>query len=768
MASRTHQRLLLSLGSSALALVMSTPSYAQDSETRTGPPGTSQSAAAVQSNPDRATNQLEEIVVTARRSEEKAQSVPITVSAVTPATLRTATIQSGLDLQKLVPTLSVVRGTSASAADYSLRGVRTGVVTYFNEAPSPASQAGASAVSLQLFDMSSVQAISGPQGTLFGRNSTGGAILFVPQKPTDILGGYIEGEIGNYSRHEATAVLNLPVSDILKFRFDTQITRRDGVVKNVSGDDEQDIHNDAFRVGALLTPSSKLSNYLLVDYGHVGGTQFGGIGFFPVTTCPADFAACFYPVAALNAAQAARGIRVVDSPLPERQRDKEFGVQDVLNYDFSDDFSLKYIGSYRSSSSLHLHNQVSFPIRLLYGQDMNRTKETTQELQLHGAFFDDRFTWVVGGFYRHSDSHNLNAYQIFKQLNAGDFSVFNAQSSPGHTRATSEAAYAQGTFHVTDALNLTGGVRYTHDNQHALFSSRVPGGGCGLSPLAAGVDIATCTQAQQGIFKATTYTLSADYKVSDRILVYATTRTGYNAGGFNQGLRDPAAASYKPEHLRDYEAGVKADWNIGPVPIRTNLSGFYGKYRDIQRSVVKFFDGLAFAGTFNAAAATIYGSQFEFLVHPVRAIDLSGSVGYLHTKYDRFDATSLQSDATGNRFAQAPSWTANASATYHKEIGVGELVANASYAYLSKVTFTDTNVDNPYAFQKGYGLVDMRLDLRHIAGTSVDVGVYVKNLTKKDYAVNISDQSGSLGYVSTIYGDPRTYGLNVRIAFGER
>jgi iron complex outermembrane receptor protein len=751
---------------SLIAWTTSASAIAQDAGTQQTGAAPNTGPAAASSNAVAMNGQLEEIIVTARRSEERAQSVPLTVSALTPERLRNATIQSGLDLQKLVPTLSVVRGTSASAADYSLRGVRTGVVTYFNEAPSPVSQAGSSAVSLQLFDLASVQAISGPQGTLFGRNSTGGAILFVPQKPTDQFGGYIEGEFGDYVRREATAVLNIPLADFLKLRFDGQVTRRGGVVKNVSGRDEQDIDTDAFRVGALLTPTDRLTNYLLIDYGYSGGAQYAGIGFFPKVTCPANFAACFYPVAALNAAQAARGVRKADSPFPEKQKDKEFGLQDVVSYDIGGGFSLKYIGSYRTSRSYHLHNQVSFPIRLIYGQDKNYTKETTQELQLHGDLFDNRFVWVVGGFYRHTNSDGLNAYQIFQPFNAGDFDLMNSQSSPVQGRTTSEAVYGQGTFHVTDALSLTGGVRYTHDRQSAIYSSRVPGGGCGLSPLVPGVDVATCTQPQSGVFQATTYTFSADYKFSSKVLVYATTRTGYNAGGFNQGLRDPAAASYKPEHLRDYEAGLKADWMIGSVPVRTNLSGFYGKYRDIQRSVVKFFDNLAFAGTFNAAAATIYGSQFEFLVRPVKPFDISGSVGYLHTKYDRFAANSLQADATGNRFAQAPSWTANVSATFHQDIGPTELVANANYAYLSSVTFTDTNVGNPYAFQKGYGLLDIRADLRHVAGSRIDVGAYVKNLTNKIYAVNISDQSSSLGYVSTIYGDPRTYGVDVRINFG--
>jgi iron complex outermembrane receptor protein len=211
---------------------------------------------------------------------------------------------------------------------------------------------------------------------------------------------------------------------------------------------------------------------------------------------------------------------------------------------------------------------------------------------------------------------------------------------------------------------------------------------------------------------------------------------------------------------------VKADYHLGEVPVRTNLSAFLGKYKDIQRSVTKVLPTGAFSGVFNAAAATINGAQLEFLARPASFLDLNGSVGYLKTKYDRFDATSLSSSATGNKFAQAPEWTYNLSATFRHDLSFGQLQANISYAYLSEVTFTDTNIDSPNAFQKGYGLVDLGVDLKNLGGRPLTLGVWVKNATDEDYAVNISDQSKSLGFTSYIYGDPRTYGVSLRYDFG--
>ncbi|MDB5420433.1 MAG: hypothetical protein JWR59_380, partial [Brevundimonas sp.] len=172
--------------------------------------------------------QLDEVVVVARRTEERLQDVPISVTAISQDTLRQTSIATSTDLIKLVPTLSVQQGATGAGTTYSLRGIRTGVVTYFNEVPT-----ASVGVDDQIWDLSSVQALQGPQGTLFGRNSTGGAILFVPQRPTDALEGYIEGAAGNYRYGQLTGVLNIPLSDMLKVRLGGRLVRRDPVVENI-------------------------------------------------------------------------------------------------------------------------------------------------------------------------------------------------------------------------------------------------------------------------------------------------------------------------------------------------------------------------------------------------------------------------------------------------------------------------------------------------------------------------------------------------------
>ena len=713
--------------------------------------------------------ELEEVVVTARRAEEQAQSVPVTVTAISAESLQRNVIQSGLDLQKMVPTLSVVMGSQANGASYSLRGIRTGVVTYLNEVPTPSSQAGASAVNLQLYDLSSVQAVSGPQGTLFGRNSTGGAILFTPKKPTDDFEGSVAGELGNYDRRQFTGVLNIPLGDMLKVRLGGQVTRRDGVVKNTLGDDAQDIDRQAYRIGVLFTPTDKLTNYTLADYGKTGGHLFAAITYhYPGGACPATYAACVYGptlLVGLQAQQEAFGVRKIASAFPAYSHGEEVGFQNVLTYDLTDDLGLKYIASYRKSQSKNLSNKTSFNVPFVYGQDYNRTHEWIQEVQARASLLDGKVVLVGGVFLRHVISTNENSLQILNPIGT-PFGPATAQTSPSHADNSSTAFYAQGNFKLTDQLSLTAGVRQTNDDQKNVASSILPGLKCGLNPAVPGVNFTACQQRQAAKFDALTYLVSLDYQLTPAVLVYATTRTGYNAGGFNQGIVNTDLGSYAPEHLTDYEVGVKADWHLGEMPVRTNLAVFQGKYKDIQRSVVRFVNNVTIAGVFNAAEATIKGAQLEIQARPSSMFDVNGSLGLLDTVYDRFDATAISGSATGNRFAQAPKVTYNLAGTFHHDLSFGELSASLSYAYVGDVTFTDSNIGQPYAFTNGYGLFDLNVEVRDIGGRPVTAGFWVKNLADKDYIVNISDQSKSLGFTSNIYGDPRTFGVSLRYAFG--
>jgi iron complex outermembrane receptor protein len=718
-----------------------------------------------------ANNKLEEVVVVARRREEKLQTVPMTITAITAGELQRNTVETGTDLQGFVPTLSVTQNATSANVGYSIRGVRTGVLTYFGDVP-----VDPDVTDLQLWDLSNVQALAGPQGTLFGRNSTGGAILFIPQKPTPDFGGYAEVTGGNYGYWQTSAVVNLPVDSALQFRLGEQTTRRDGIVENSLGPDLQSQHRDAYRLSALWTPIDAISNYAVFDYAERDEQPFAYVtSHFLLAPCnPAagSVLTCPFVYGSLPAQQFALqqtlGIRSVASPTPTFLQSRPWGIMDVLSGHIGD-YELKYIGSYRSDKSNQLANETSLAIPLTIGDNDTPSDITdTQEFQILGNSLQDRLNWILGAFYLRNANRNTAYYELLGPVGV-PFSNAIAQGSGSSSTLESIAGYMQGTYALTNQFKLTMGVRYTHDRPTSTSFSTNPGPTgpvCILPATAAGVDLATCQLPLKAVFHATTYNVSLDYQITPQLLAYFTTRRGYNTGGFNAAV--PQSPTYQPEYIRDYEVGTKSEWMVDGHPIRANASAYLSKYVDIQR-FTNFFAGnppTAVVGDFNAAAATLYGGQVEVDAGLTDRLEFEGYFAYLHSKYDSFDNV-LIGDATGNRFAQAPEHTARASLTYHQPISAGgEIRGTVSYAFQGAETFVDANLGMPYAFQGGYGLVDARLDWRDIAHRHVDAGLFVKNLTNRVYAVNILDETATpLAYASEAYGDPRTYGGQILYHF---
>ena len=747
-------KFLLLAGSSILA---ATAAEAQSQSAAPGVPPTVDTQPAGEG----ASGGLEDIIVVARRSEERLQTVPISVTAVSSAQLAAVTVTTGTDLQKLVPSLSVGVSIFGSAQQYSLRGVRTGVVTYFNEVP-----VSTSAVDLQLWDLQSVQAIAGPQGTLFGRNSTGGAVLFVPQRPKDEFGGYLDGRYGSHNLREVTGVINLPIADSFKIRIGAQRTKRDALTQNISGPDMNTQDRTVVRASALFEPTDWLSNYTVFIYSHRDERPLSQISGSDgvVASCPKSIPSCVYG-ARYNQElidQQNRGIRSVSIPLDTGQFEEPWLLTNILTAK-AGDFTFKYIFGHGGSKQDQFTSQLSIALPVIIGDNASKPRQTTHELEALGSAFDNRLTWVSGLYYNDTHSTGLNRYLLFVPVGTV-LTDLTTQQTGGLNKQVSKAAYAQGTFSITDGLKLTAGVRYTHDHQQTDQVGYSPGLKCNL-PNFPNVNLTTCHQKIASTSHAVTYNFSLDYQVTSKVLLYATTRKGYNAGGFNANINDPTLEIVKPEYIRDYETGVKADWHIGTIPVRTNASAFLSKYKDIQRTTSLILNGLVVTGNFNAAAATIYGGQFEVLARPFPGLDLDASYGYLHTKYDSFD-NPLIGNLTGNKFAQAPTHTAHVALTYSHPLSVGTLVANASYGYISAVTFADDNITTPGNTAPGYGLLDGRLTLSNIANLGIDASVYVKNATNKKYILNATDRTTPFGFVSRLYGDQRTIGIELRYAFG--
>jgi|GEM_PF-1093049 len=715
---------------------------------------------------------LEEIVVVARRTEERLQDVPITVTAISGDLIRRASISNATDLIKVVPTLSVAQSSQGPGQGYALRGVRSGVVTYFNEVPT-----ATVAVDDQIWDLDSVQALSGPQGTLFGRNSTGGAVLFIPHKPIDEVEGFIDAEVGNYNQRKITAVLNTPITDSLSVRVGARTVRRDGVVKNSLGPDLQSQDRNAYRASVLFEPNEIVTNYLVLDYAERDETPFGLVtsNVTPNAGCFPGLG-CFYgsELAELGELQDRLGRRRIASQYPASQETRQWGVSNIITLQPSDQISIKYILGVRNDEFDQFKSQTSINLPAQIGLNSQEGKSNTHELQVITDFFDNKLNWTNGFFYSKADSDAISSYLLFGTVGLpfdNDSNVFTSSSNQRKSRAI----YSQATYAFTENVNLTVGLRYTEEEASLDLSSVGPqftfvGPQVCRLPNGPDVDSINCFRSLSDRYNATTYNLSIDYRVSSDFLLYGTMRRGFNAGGFNSSApRDVQPGSprpsYGPEEINDYELGFKADWFVGSMLVRTNLGLFYAKYRDIQRGAVGISDeGVPFQGVTTGPKATIYGGQLETLIRPVDNFLLQLNYGYLNTGYDE----AIDGFSKGNNFSQSPENTVNILANYIYPVSVGgEFSATASYTYQSSISFADVTENKSYAFQGSYGLVDFRLDWNDVAGKRFDIGFYVKNATDKAYALERNDLISAFGFVSSVYNDPRTYGINFRFRFGD-
>jgi iron complex outermembrane receptor protein len=719
---------------------------------------------------DGASQGLEEVVVVARRVEERLQDVPVTVTAISAQTLKDTQISTGTDLIKLVPSLSVQQGATGPGVNYAIRGIRDGVVTYFNDVP-----VNTAVVDDQIWDLSSVQALAGPQGTLFGKTATGGAILFEAQRPTKTFGGYVDASYGNYNYEQLNAVVNIPVNDMLQLRLGGRLVKHDGFVKNTLGSDMQSENRYQFRASALFEPTSTITDYAVFDYGRRDEVPVAFISSFLV---PGGLPDTIYGPGVLEAQQAqqnAFGIRKTANPFQNYDRATNYGVSNTFTDSLGHGLTFKYILGYRFTDVDYLSSKSSFAVPIFVGENGGPDQtQWTHEVQLLGKTFNDRLSWTVGLFdLQSNDPNTVNTYQLLSPAGT-PFAVANNTNHFESDKASSEAAYAQATFAITDKLNLTGGVRYTRDtasftgaatNPQFFFSGPQV---CSLTPGASGVDIATCSQSQSLSSNAVTYNVSLDYHLSRNVMVYGTTRRGYNGGGFNQSA--PAnpppgvpQATYLPEYVTDYEVGVKSEGTWAGVPVRANLSGYMSKYTNIQRQSI----GVTSTGTYNAIGngpkATIYGMVLESVVRPIHDLTINLNYGFLHTQYD----VGAPGFPAGNTFGQAPEHTLNASGTWRHDVASGgAAVATISYAYQSQITFMDSNVGVLHYLQPAYGIVDAQAGWQSIMNSPIDVTFFVKNLTNVAYAQEMQDLSSLLAFTGTVYNDPRTFGVEVHYRFG--
>ena len=731
---------------------------------------------------------LEEVIVTARRREESLQQVPIAITAIDQEALQRQGVSTLTDLQQLVPSAYVSGYAHGSSQQFfSIRGqsesgLNTGggtgggpaVVGYFSEVPVPMSGPGL------YYDLQSVEVLKGPQGTLFGRNTTGGAVLFEPQRPDlEKMSGYGQLLGGDYGRAQTEGAINIPVIDgKLAIRIAGQMESREGYTRDVNtGVNYDNRHFQAARIGILFQRNDVVENYFLGNYVAVDEHGPGGelIAANPATSAAGASILNFL------AAQQTRGVRATALDTPELDQGILFNLIDKTSVKLNDDLRLRNILSYSGQRIRRDDDEDGTTLVLLDslgpapGTWQVDTTTTTEELQLQGNSSARTLNWQTGIYYEDDRTPNPAKQSFTQQLVLLPFFFNTTDTDLG---GTTTGLYGQGTYKLNrllEGLSFTAGYRYTWDRLHegysqTLSSARTPATGDFCLSVAGGALFPNCSVYAAANHGGGSYTFGFDYQANASTLLYLVSRQGYKSGGFNivaatvGDISSPAFA-YKPETVRDVELGIKAEWSVGGMRGRTNVALYNSWYLNAQVNTSELIENEQEAVTQNAARATIRGLEIENTLQPTSFTELTLNYSHMDAFYSRY-VTPLGQDLTDLPYAYAPKNKGSASARVRLPfpVSIGDVWLGGNYAYQDRV-FAGFSAVTPGSYMPSYGLLGLRADWGKINGTALSASVFVTNLADKVYRVANEDLYTTIGTSTTVYGEPRMYGVTVKYQF---
>jgi iron complex outermembrane receptor protein len=600
---------------------------------------------------------LDVVYVTARRTEERLQDVPVAVSAFGAEALERGGVQRLEDLQKLVPGFQATPSARGDASPlYMIRGQRgsllpssivdSSVSVYFDEFNLSRSVG----TNQSLFDLASVQVLKGPQGTLFGRNATGGAILLTPNKPTYEVGGYLQAAAGNFDLLDVEGVFNTPlIADKLALRVGGKISRRDGYLTNVlNGQVANDKDAESYRLSLLFTPNDEIESETIGSY-----YRSTGVGFAQKLDLVVPQSVPIPPAVPAFVAELA-ATKALDE-YEFRNPTELYGVDETTTIQNTTAIKLGEAGILGDAV---VKNIVGFRaienefVQDFFGGGLNvypllgaiENDIFSEELQLQGT--KGSLDYILGAYYFHEDGFDMaygNQFSFLAPVIPARFPINNGYLYD--YKNTSLAAFAHANFDlssVADGLSVSAGIRVTDDtrkidwhNQPATDPSSTAFV-CALTGVVYQTrDPSLCSFKDELSNTEVTYNFSLNYNVAEDFLAYIAHRRGYRAGGFNQTPGPGVPRSFEPEFVDDVELGLKSEFDLFGAPARLNVATYYQWYEDIQRGFsVRTPTGATTNITSNAAKAHIYGLETEFTISPADFLDLSFSHAYTEAVYD--------------------------------------------------------------------------------------------------------------------------------------
>lgn len=620
------------------------------------------------------------------------------------------------------------------------------------------------------FDTERVEVLRGPQGTLYGRNATGGSVNYVTKRPTDRFEGEVDLTVGDYDRARLRGAVNLPLGAKANARLSFFREDRDGFTENsvASGRDGNDAENwgvrgqlqfDLGERGDLLFTVNRVETSGAGTQAEVrepfpallAGPPFGGAGPGGGIRGPGDWFVDANGNPLFNDLEPFRE----GKDLRETQENEFSLLTSTFIWNF-DRFTFKSITAYADSSFESHQDTDSSPAPLGELVLLEEAEQFSQEFQLLSPG-DERLRWIAGLYYFEEDAERFsNFFEDRFDFFARVLGTCCGVSIGGDVHAESLAVFGQVTYDLTDAVSVTAGLRWTDDekngnNRNILFAPLQ------VDPVSIASD-------------ELTWRLVLDWTVAPDVLFYASASTGYKSGGINQVAITSLGrnAVYDPEFVDAYEVGVKSE--LLDRRLRLNASVFHNEYDDLQFQIFEFGGPAAF----NAESASVTGVELEFLGVVGQNTSIDGFLSYMDSEYDDQILGGVQ--LGGNQLSRAPEWTYGFGINHSWLLSGGAVLrVRADYSFTDDIFYTpfnraDTNGPGGSDLAESYDNVDLRLFWTHSSGTWSLEG-FVTNLTDEVQEGNIlrgvgfMDQPGGGGQEFVTYNPPRQWGLRVGYRF---
>jgi iron complex outermembrane receptor protein len=760
----------------------------------------SQGASAQDAFPDPgASAGVEEIVVTAQRREESIQDVPLSVQAFSGATLVEAGVDSVLDLPRLAPNFNAMRGTQTANVRLSIRGVGASsnsaidpsIGTFIDGVyvPRPGSLFGS------LNDIASAEVLRGPQGTLFGRNSTVGAVLLRSADPQDEFAGNAEVTYGNYAERKFSGMLNVPMGDRFAVRVAGLTESRDGYAHNrLDGQDFATLESDAIRVGATWAITDALTWTLKYDTSQLGGDGKAELEILPETLTDASRARLALITGGnppdLDDAFDRRSNQRIEGDVDDHQ----WGYVSNLDWELADGHTVRFLGGYRNWNNQQLESDVLFmPADFLARTGRFESTSQSYELQLISPtdqLLNGRLDYVAGLYYFQEDLYLGEQFGLGanfcglvpaaqRPACAASASKANATVLDFDQDAENLAAYAQAELGLTDTVDLVIGARFTKDDKAGTFVQNVN------NPFGGLLRAVENTALELGDDEFT-YRVGLNWKPTDDLLVFGSYSTGYKSGGFNSGGGNvdlDQRRLFAKETTDNYEAGAK--WTLADGQAHLNGTVFLMELSDFQD---RAFDGQSF-NVVNAGSVRNQGVEIDGDWTPLDWLSLYASIGYLDAEFDEYPNASClpypaqvnpacTQDLAGERPVFAPELQGSTGFQLQGDLGESGVgyTLRTDVSYMDDINVNQINDNNPQGVQEAFTLVSTRFSLLFGAGHRYALTLWADNLTDENYCTGTVAQpfDNLLGLRDPVSGGtvmrcqvnvPRTYGLTVKASF---